>query len=304
MPVIFTNKLKVVGTRRGFSVKPSSVGGNSDSRLFGTTELRFPTLRCFSTSNRYSSSLLPSSAYDTPAYTPFSFAYSPDYPVQIPYAVVSRAPDTQDHSHTVPDAPPSDFPRIPGQSHTDFYHNPGSSFSMPSDALSVSLYMQGHFPAAFEHIPVHTRDLSPCVSCWVSRGYDFRGRAFLRRSALLILALLFTTHGIILKGIFESIQRRRVRHALGFDPLPDSSIEMHPRTSIREPFKRFQPFFIPRARLGFRPKNLYTQQFNILIRNSLRRLDTRIESVERTNTKLTNRIVPITPRIHKVLFRC
>ena len=56
MPVIFTNKLKVVGTRRGFSVKPSSVGGNSDSRLFGTTELRFPTLRCFPTSNRYSSS--------------------------------------------------------------------------------------------------------------------------------------------------------------------------------------------------------------------------------------------------------
>ena len=29
MPVIFTNKLKVVGTLRGFSVKPSSVGGNS-----------------------------------------------------------------------------------------------------------------------------------------------------------------------------------------------------------------------------------------------------------------------------------
>ena len=66
--------------------------------------------------------------------------------MQIPYDVVSPAPDTQDHSHTVPDAPPSDFPHIPDQSHTDSYHNPGSSFSMPSDALSVSLYMQDHFP--------------------------------------------------------------------------------------------------------------------------------------------------------------
>ena len=64
IPVIFTNKLKVVGTRRGFSVKPSSVGGNSDSRRFGASQLptAIPLLP-----------LPPSSVYDIPAYTPFSF---------------------------------------------------------------------------------------------------------------------------------------------------------------------------------------------------------------------------------------
>ena len=89
--------------------------------------------------------------------------------MQTPAAVASPAPDTQDHSHTVPDAPPSDSPRIPDQSHTDSYHNPGSSIATPSDALSVSPYMQGHLPAASEHIPAHKRDPSPCVSYWASR---------------------------------------------------------------------------------------------------------------------------------------
>ena len=117
--------------------------------------------------------LPPSSVYDTPAYTTAASPYSPDYPVQIPDDVVSPAPDTQDHSHTVPDAPPSDSPRMPDQSHTDLYHNPDASLATPSDVLSVSPYMPGHSPAASEHIPVHKRDPSPCVSYWVSPRHVF-----------------------------------------------------------------------------------------------------------------------------------
>ena len=120
----------------------------------------------------------PSSAYDTLAYTTSASPYTPDYPVQIPDDVASPAPDTQDHSHTVPDAPPSDSPRIQGPWHTDLYHNPGSSFSTPSDALSVSPYMQGHSPAASEHIPAHKRDLSPCVSYRISPHYVFASSVF------------------------------------------------------------------------------------------------------------------------------
>ena len=52
-----------------------------------------------------------------------------------------------------------------------FLSYPGSSFSMPSDALSVSPYMQGHFPAAFEYIPARMPDLSQYVSCRVSLLY-------------------------------------------------------------------------------------------------------------------------------------
>ena len=112
MPVIFTNKLKVVGTRRGFSVKPSSVGGNSDSSTLIPPNKRHegdyppdsrsraivggvsnPDFSILPKSQKSQKSqfrqlfllpLPPSSAYDIPAYTPFSFAYSPDYPVQIP----------------------------------------------------------------------------------------------------------------------------------------------------------------------------------------------------------------------------
>ena len=221
--------------------------------------------------------LPPSSAYDTLAYTTAASPYTPDYPVQTPDDAVSPAPDTQDHSHTVPDAPPSDSPRIPGQSHTDLYHNPGSSIATPSDVLSVSPYMQGHFPAASEHIPAHMPDPSQYVSCRASPRYVSR-RPFLRRPALLILALLLTTHRIILKSIFKSIESRRVRHTLSCQPLPDNSIEMHPRTSIRDPRKRFQPLPIRSPRLSLRPKDLYPKQFNILISDSLRRLDTRIKS--------------------------
>ena len=172
--------------------------------------------------------------------------------MQIPYAVVSRVPDTQDHSHTVPDAPPSDSPRIPGQWHTYSYHNRGSSFSMPSDALSVSPYMQGHFPAAFEYIPVHTPDLSPCVSYWVSPRYVFESSVFAKTGVVDTHAPFHDVRWIILKGIFESIESRRVRHALRCQPLPDSSIEVHPCTSIREPFKPFQTLPIRRARLSSR----------------------------------------------------
>ena len=48
-----------------------------------------------------------SSVYDIPAYTPSASAYNQDYFLQTPCDVVSHAPDSQGHSHTVPDAPPS-----------------------------------------------------------------------------------------------------------------------------------------------------------------------------------------------------
>ena len=105
--------------------------------------------------------------------------------------------------------------------------------------LSVSPYMQGHFPDAFEHIPVHKRDLSQSVSYSGFAAVRFPRRPFLRRSALLILALLFTARWIILKGIFESIESRRGRHALSFRSTAGQQHRNAPTHGDRRPAQTF-----------------------------------------------------------------
>ena len=201
--------------------------------------------------------------------------------MQIPCDVVSHAPDTQSHSHTDLDAPPSDFPRIPDQSHTDFYHNPGSSFSTPSDAASVSPYMQGRSVPSLSSVfpfirPIFLRALLALT------GFRCFRSAFLRRPAL-IRTLLFTAHGILLKGIFEGIEGGRGGHALGCQSTAgqqhQTCTQARRSASSR---KRFQPMLIRRARFSFRPKDLYPEEFDILVGDGLCRFDTRIESAERT----------------------
>ena len=126
----------------------------------------------------------PSSVSDIRAYTPFASPDAPDYPVQTPDAVVSQAPDTQDSVH----------------------RNRSRRAASDSRRFCTANFPVCVSPAGsptLSNIPVHTPDFSPGF-----RGGAFSRRPFLRRSALLIPP--FPQAPIILKSIFESIQRRRV----------------------------------------------------------------------------------------------